>query len=217
MLKRLEVYADAGLLGFVSSVIVFMLLAMGPGRLMVRFFGEGLGGAISMIGPSVLVGTAIAVWAAWMLHHKTTREPMDRDVSVSMSWFALIAFVIAAALVATWMAWGDTTIAMGIVATVILLALGIWLVVDAVIDIFKTREHITIDIVRVLTLGLLIASLVASLLSPSTPGADADIAPYVVLGGAYMTLVALLTNGFDELVSWRSRTHATQVPLAPSV
>ena len=79
-----------------------------------------------------------------------------------MTWFALAAVVFAAALVAGWQAIGTTTVALGVVGMVFLLAIAVWLFVDAVIDIFKTREHITIDIVRILALGLLGASLVAA-------------------------------------------------------
>ena len=217
MLKRLEVYADAGLLSFVCSTIVFVLLSMAARPLLAGSFGQGLGGIISMVGPSALIGTAVAIWATWVLHHRTTLEPMTRDESVRMSWFALAAVVFAAAIVAAWTAIGTTTIALGVVGMVFLLAIAVWLVVDAVRDIFKTREHITIDIVRILALGLLGASLVAGLISPAVPGTDQDVTPYVVIGTAYMTFAALLTYGYDELVSWRKRTHTTHAPLSPSV
>jgi len=216
MLKRLEVYADAGLLSFVCSTIVFVVLAMAARPLLAGPFGQSLSGVISMIGPSALIGTAVAIWATWVLHHRTTLEPMTRDESVKMSWFALAAVVFAAAIVAAWTTIGPTTIAIGVVGMVFLLAIAVWLVVDAVMDIFTTREHITIDIVRVLTLGLLGASLVAGLISPAVPGTEQDATPYVVIGTAYMTVAALLTYGYDELVSWRKRTHATQAPLSPS-
>lgn len=217
MLKRLEVYADAGLFGFLCSTIAFLVLSMGPGRLMLQLLGGRLGGMISMIGPAVLIGTALAVWAAWVLHHRTTHEPMTREESVRMSWFALGAVALSAGAVTAWTAFGGTTIAVGILATVLLLALAVWLVADGVVDIFRAREHITIDIVRVLTLGLLGAALIASLISPAAPGTDADISPYLVIGSAYMTVVAVLMYGYDAFRSWRSRTHVTGAPLSPGV
>jgi len=217
MLKRLEVYADAGLLSLVCSSTVFVVLSLAlRGLLAGGFFGEGFGGLISMIGPSVLIGTALAIWATWVLHHRTTLEPMTHEESVAMLWFALAAVVVSAALLAVWTAIGTTTVVVGIVGTVLLLAIAVWLVIDAVMDIFKAREHITIDVVRILTLGWLGASMAAYLVNPALPGADADVTPYVVLGTAYMTVAALLMYGYDGFTSWRKRTHITQAPLSPS-
>lgn len=217
MLKRLEVYADAGLMGLLCSSVVFAVLSLGVGRYIARLFGEGFGGMLSLLGPAALVGTVIAIWVTWILHHRTTLEPMSRTQSVSMSRIALVAMLVAGGLVAAWLALGSDTIVMGTVGTVLLLMIAVWLFADAFIDIFKTHEHITIDVVRVLTLGILGASLVASLISPAAAGTDADITAYVVIGTAYMTLAALLANAYDELVSWRSRTHVTHAPLSPSV
>jgi len=217
MLKRLEVYVDAALLSFAFALCAFLALAMGFARLLVGLVGTGVGGALGMVGPAAVVGAALAIWVSRVLHRRTTAEPMTREESAQVAWIALATAVAAPLLWTAYTAVGATSPAVWMAVAVLLLVLAVALAVDAVADLIRVREYLTLDVIRVLLVGLLGLSLVMSLIQPAQPGTDQDVSLYVVGITVYMLVVALLAFVWDEMVSWRKRSHTTQAPLSPSV
>jgi hypothetical protein len=213
MLKRLEVYADSGLLSFVLSVFLLFALSV-VGRLLAMLVGAGETGMIPMmigaVGLSVVGGAGLAIWLSRVFHPTTVREPMTTAESHKVAWAGLAAAVFAVVLGVVYAMIGTTTPVVWLSVAAALLVLAAAMIVDAVIDLAKTREHIAIDILRILMVALLATALVISMLQRAPLGSDQDVSPWVVWVTVALLVEALLAFAVDEFLT--RRAHSRELP-----
>lgn len=216
MLKRMEIYVDAALLSFPIALALFFVTIAMPG---IREFLQkaSIGAAsVDLMYPIAAVAGILAVMLARVLHHRTDQEPLTKGQAINTSWIALGTVVLAALLAAqvfgavTAWSWAWMILA------VLLLALAVALIVDSVMDLVKPRIHRTIDILRIVFLLPLGASLLMSLIQPAEAGSDQDVAPWLFGVTAYMLMVALGSFVYDELMSWRGRSRGAHDRFAVS-
>lgn len=218
MLKRLEVYADTGLLAFVLSVVAVLVFSV-LGRLVGMLVGGEAAMIPMMIGVVVLsiaTGAVLAIWLARVLHRHVVSEPMTNAESRGVAWLGLAAAIVASLLAAAYVTVGTTTAIAWLGVAAALLVLAVALVVDAVVDLVKPREHIAVDVIRIVLIALLAVSLATSMIQAAPLGSDQDVSPWVVWATVAMIVEALLAFGYDEVASWRSRSRDVHRFVSPA-
>lgn len=208
MMKRIEVYVDAALLSFVLSVAAVLVLSV-LGRLLAMLTGGGQSVMVPMmiaiVVLSIAIGAGLAIWIARVLHGRTVHDTMTAGDSRKVVLIAVTVAVAAPLLAGAYLAFGTTTPIVWLSVALLLMVLATALVVDAARDIVKPREHVGIDVVRVVLIGLLAASLVISMIQPAPLGSDQDVSPWVVWVTIALLVESLLAFGFDRFVSRGSR------------
>jgi len=178
MLKRMELYGDAALLSFPCALLVFAILLM---------TGVIRGSSTATI---ALVGGVLAIPLARLLHRSAARDPLPRDKMMSMSLAALGAALVAGALgAATFYLSGSV---LWVTVSILLLAITVAMVVDAIYDLVKVREHKIADVTRILLIGVLGASWLGS---GPVAAVSADTGPWVVGVTAILVLTAAVAAG----------------------
>jgi len=188
VLKRMELYADAALLGFPCVLAVFALLVViGPirGSLQAAVFS--------------LPGGLLAIPIARLLHRSTTGKPLPRGDMGRVSLVALGAAAVAGLLGAA--AFSASLPVVWVTVSICVLAVAAAMVADAFYDLTRVREHKVLDVVRLLLIGLLGVSWLGS---GTEAAVGADVGPWVVGVTAYMLVIATAAAGLDLFLGWRA-------------